>query len=269
MKQILIAGCGDVGIATAAHFADATVYGLRRRPGKLPASIVPVTADLTSPDESFADAPDHVDLILYCPTPSERSEKGYRATFIDGVRNLVRACRARTWIFVSSTAVYGQDDGAWVDEDVALEPTRYNGRVLKSAERNILDMGGTVIRSAGIYGPGRDYLIRRVEEGVAARSHRYTNRIHRDDLAAAIAHLAVSNAQGTFNAVDSSPCAEPEVMNFIAERLGTPPPEISSTEPSNKRVSNSRLLNTGFTFTYPDYRAGYDHVIAHRNHRIA
>ena len=263
MKTVLIAGCGDVGIAVARLFDDAQVYGLRRRTSHLPDFIHPVAGDLTRSD-GLESVPDHVDLVVYSPTPSERSEKGYRAAFIDGVRNLSRVCTSPSWIFVSSTAVYGQDDGQWVDEDSATEPARYNGRLLLQAEKEVLQHGGIVIRSGGIYGPGREYLIRRVEEGASARSRHYTNRIHRDDLAAAIKHLGVSGTQGVYNAVDHAPCTEAEVMASIAEQLQLPVPKIQITAPSNKRIHNRKLAATGFAFQFPDYRVGYAHVINSR-----
>ena len=118
-------------------------------------------------------------------------------------KNLLAALRPRTFLYTSSTSVYAQTDGEWVDETSAAEPRHETGRILRETEDLVRQENGLVARLAGIYGPGRSALLRkflsgeaRIEEG----GERYLNQAHRDDIAAALFHLvgAASRAAGNF-----------------------------------------------------------------------
>jgi nucleoside-diphosphate-sugar epimerase len=139
-----------------------------------------------------------------------------------------------------------------------------------------------VFRLSGIYGPGRERLIDQVRSGRAtvSASARHTNRIHRDDAAAAIVHLMLREEEPAplYLGVDSAPVRSNEVLVFLAEELGLPAPQPEEHSPAasgtattarpesqrggDKRLSNRLLLNTGFTFSYPTYREGYRAVLA-------
>ena len=99
----------------------------------------------------------------------------------------------RLIVFVSSTSVYGQKDASWVNEDSPAEPVSYSGKRLLEAEQLLLDSPHTIcnVRFSGIYGPGRQRLIRQVIEGhgTAKEPLLYSNRIHADDCAGVLAHL--------------------------------------------------------------------------------
>lgn len=276
MARVLIAGCGDVGTVLGLDLAGAghTVYGLRRSPAGLPASIAPVAADLTRP-ETLAGLPCGVDLVCYAAAAGGFSEAAYRATYVDGVRNLLAALAGqavRRFVFVSSTGVYGQVEGEWVDEGSPTEPGGFSGRCLLDGERLVLTgpIPGVVARLGGIYGPGRTRLLDAVRRGEPCVDSppRYTNRIHRDDCAGALAHLLeLAAPQAVYLGVDHAPAPECEVMDWLAETLGLPCPPRGdgpgggSPQRGNKRCRNDRLVASGYRFRYPSYREGYAAVL--------
>ncbi len=124
-----------------------------------------------------------------------------------------------------------------------------------------------IVRPSGIYGPGRQRLLEQVRQGQLSSSTHYTNRIHADDLAAALAHLIeLSRHQAIaplYLATDSTPAPLQEVMAWLAQQLdiqpqaGTP----ASSDRSNKQIRNQRLLNSGFKLRYAGYRQGYAELL--------
>ncbi len=263
MKRLLIAGCGDLGVRLARRLKSSEwiCHGLRRRPDQLPKPVQPIGADLLSP-ASLAALPTAWDAIIYQATPGKRAPDAYRRTYLEGLRNLLRRVRARQLIFVSSTAVYGQDDGEWVDESSATNAKTFAGEILLQAEALAQAHGGMAVRFSGIYGPGRDYLIRSLRAGQArcrAQPPQWTNRIHADDCAAVLEHLVQQPAtQAVYCASDNHPAPRCEVLNWLAEQLGLPAPQPDAeASGQGKRVSNARLTSSGFHFQYPDYQTGY------------
>jgi nucleoside-diphosphate-sugar epimerase len=169
-------------------------------------------------------------------------------------------------LFTSSTAVYGQMRGEWVDASSPTHPRGFAGQIMLSAERLLHGsrLPSTVLRLGGIYGPGRTRLIDRVRSGepmVRSDGPTYTNRIHRDDAAAAIAHLlALPEPAPTYVGVDEDPADSAEVLGWIAERLGVPLVEAAASESlaaGSRRCRDAALLASGFRFTYPTFREGY------------
>jgi nucleoside-diphosphate-sugar epimerase len=272
-RSILIAGCGYVGsrLAHLAAEAGATVHTLRRSSGTTVSGALPVCADLGDP-QSLSKLPRSLDAVVFSAAPSSPDERGYRAIFVDGLRNLIEALAGHTrsparLIFTSSTAVYGQSNGEWVDESSPTRPRRFNGRVLLEAESLLQQspIPGCALRLGGIYGPGRT---RRIEQ-VRARSVRlapgaphYTNRIHREDAARSLMHLlALERIAPVYLGVDQEPAPENEVLRFLARELGLPEPPFAETAPSrrtgSKRCRNDRLVAEGYRFVFPSYREGY------------
>lgn len=263
--RLLIAGCGDLGQRLARRLEGWRVHGLRRNVSRLAAPIVPLAGDLTRPD-SLAAAAGRWDAVVYTATPGEFTPDAYRATYVDGLRALMRHAESPRWIVVSSTAVYGQDAGERVDEDSPTEPRRFNGEILLEAERLAHERGGVAVRFSGIYGPGRDFLIRKLRAGgVACRRDPpvWTNRIHSDDCAAVLAHLvALERPAPVFVASDRCPAPRWEVLEWLAQRLGVPGPEaVDDGGGQGKRVSAERLYASGLALQYPDYRAGYSELL--------
>jgi nucleoside-diphosphate-sugar epimerase len=266
-ESILIAGAGDVGTRLARRLvADGRrVHALRRREASGGDGIDWRRGDLLRPD-TLAGLP-AVDALVFAATPDARDEAAYRAVFVDGLRHVLDALPSppRRTVFVSSSAVYGEHDGAWVDEETPPAPLGFNGRVLLEAERWLAtrDVGGIALRLAGLYGPGRTQLFERLREGrwgVPRGRAVYANRIHVDDAAAALALLLdVATPAPVYLGVDDTPLPIDVLYDHLAGLLDAPrPPE--GTAPAgvgNKRLSNARLREAGFRCAWPDAREGY------------
>ena len=151
-------------------------------------------------------------------------------------------------LFTSSTAVYAQDSGEWVDENSETAPQRFNGQVMLEAEAVALAAPrGQVLRLGGLYGPGRNRLIRLARERVACQAEppRYTNRIHCQDAARAAHHLllrADANEElGVVLGVDSDPAPEHVVRDWLTAQLSlAPSPRDNAGRGQNKRCRNAR-----------------------------
>ncbi len=298
---VLMAGCGDLGTETGLHFAAAghKVVGWRRSPEKLPPGIEGVGVDLSS--GALPPLPAETTAVVVALSADSPTEEAYRAAYVDGLGHVLDAVEAAgaagtaipdRIVFVSSTAVYGDAAGGWVDEGTTPEPGGFSGRIMLEAEDLLLSrLHGTgitpvILRLGGIYGPGRTRLIDQVRDGsaVVPADSRYTNRIHRDDAAAAIVHLCTMDSEPAplYLGVDNDPAELGEVLRFLSAEMNLPQPaseeprgetsdgrparsEPSRSEPSrggNKRCSNALLLGTGFTFRYPTFREGYRAILA-------
>lgn len=202
----------------------------------------------------------------------------YRRAYVDGLRALLaeldrRGQKPARLLFASSTSVYPNDDGSWVDESAPVASSGFKATRLLEGERLALSSSirAVVVRFGGIYGPRRTGTIDRVRAGRAVYREdatRYTNRIHRDDCAGVLQHLAgLEDPQPIYVGVDSDPAAELTVYNWLAGVLGSPEPRAAgpgdreATRGSNKRCRNDRLLGSGYTFRYPSFREGYRAVI--------
>lgn len=282
MAHILVAGAGYVGLSLIAKLRSAGhhVTGLRRSPPEFRGAAAWLAADVTRP-MTLADLPDDLDLVVSALSPSGRDAAAYRKIFFTGTGHLLTALgdRRPPFIFVSSTRVYGADDGRWVDEATSPEPACPLGEVLLEAEQQVLDAGpGTcVVRFSGIYGPGRTWLVDRVRRGepVQYDPPAYTNRIHRDDCAAVLAHLATTALDGgdlphVLLASDDDPAPMGEVASWLAGRLGVARPPAAPAAPDaprNKRCRNALLKDLDFEFRYPSYRDGYAPMLEREDRR--
>jgi nucleoside-diphosphate-sugar epimerase len=216
-------------------------------------------------------------------SPGGSDDALYRMAYGVGLSNLIEALtraeeRPKRVFFVSSTSVFAQRRGEWVDESSPAEPTHFSGKRLLEAERVLLDSeyAGTVVRFGGIYGPRRTSLVQSVRTGSAVfrRSRTsWTNRIHRDDCAGVLRHLMQHRPlDPLYLAVDCEPVSHSEVLQWLAGTLGAPPPRaVGANDPalreprSNKRCRNDRLLETGYRFKYPTFREGYRAVLNELN----
>ena len=269
--RVLIAGCGDVGgeLARRLLAAGHEVYGLRRRAHLLPAGVQPVTGDLRDPD-SLRELPGGLDVLCYTAAADGRSAAAYRAAYVDGVRNVLQAVTRtstlRRVLYTSSTRVYSQNGGEWVDEDSPTGDSDPYARLLLEGEAAAGETAApaVVVRLAGIYGPGRTRLIDRVRAGEPC-SEAYTNRIHRDDCAGVLRHLMqLDRPLPLYLGADHEPATQCSVMKWIAKWLGLPAPTRAATETGGlgKRCRNARLVASGYAFEYPGFRDGYEGMIA-------
>ena len=271
--RCLVAGCGYVGSALAARLVARghEAFGLRRRPAGLPAGVVPVAADLADGPGLAARLPGDLDAVVYAAAADARDEAAYRRAYVEGLANLLAALRARSAsarvLFTSSTAVYGQDDGSFVDECSPAQPVGWNGQTMLDAESRLADSGRpfAILRLGGIYGPGRTRLIERVRAGAERLPSGpvYTNHIHRDDAAGALEHLlALARLEPAYVGVDDEPADLRAVLLWLAERLDAPAPPASPAgagpaAATGKRCRNRRLRASGWVPRYPTFREGY------------
>ena len=278
MLRILIAGCGKLGNLLGQQLAEEghAVWGLRRSADKIAPPLQALSGDLCDSD-SLKNLPWRLDFVIYAAAASAYNDAAYEAAYVDGVRTLQNVLYqtdqpVRRFFMVSSTSVYGQNEGGWVDEASLTEPGGFGGQRLLQGEQAVLSgpFPATVVRFAGIYGPGRNRLIERARQGAGcvADPERYTNRIHIDDCAGVLAHLMrLPQPAPVYLGVDEAPVSECEVMDWLAGQLGVDAPprmkadDVNSGRGGNKRCRNTRLLESGYQFIYSSYREGYAAVL--------
>lgn len=276
MANVLIAGCGYVGGALGLLLAGRghAVWAMRRRPGGLPPVLRPLAGDLTRPDGvALPDAP--LDLVFYTAAADGMMPESYDAAYVRGPENLIAALvrigqRPSRLFFTSSTGVYHQNNGEWVDETSPTLPERFSGRTLLAGEKVFRDapFPATVARLGGIYGPGRTRLLDGVRSGsmaVARQDKSVLNLVHRDDCAGGLAFLAALDApESLYCLVDEEPVEKNLLLSWIAGQLGVSLNEMEGEnmlpEPVRggfRRVSSGRIRSAGYVFRYPTYREGY------------
>jgi len=273
--DVAILGCGYVGLELGAQLTAAghDVVGVRRSDAGTEsiadAGFDAVQGDVTDPDD-LAAVP-AVDAVVYAASAGGRDAAAAREVYVDGLETAVETFAARDdppdrFVYTSSTGVYGDRDGAWVDEATPLDPTTERESVLVEAEQIALDasgpMDGAVARFAGLYGPDR-YRLDRYLDGSVAEG--YLNLVHRDDAAGAVRFLLEGNhaRDEVVLVVDDEPVERPELATWLAGECGVEPPDVQSSDAasgrarSSKRCSNDRLRDLGYEFAYPTFREGY------------
>lgn len=258
-RLIVIAGAGDVGgrLARALAARGDEVLALRRREAAIE-GVRTLRADVAG-GQGLDRLPRGAEGLVFCAAPDRREEAAYRRLYVDGLRRLLDACDPARAVFTSSTAVYGEDAGEWVDEATPPRPAAFNGRVLREAEQVVetLPGRGTVLRASGLYGPGRDLMWRKARSGEPGRAH-WTNRLHVDDAASALMHLLDLPAPAAaYIGTDDRPAREDDVLAHLRARLGLPPGAAAPGPETGRRLCNARLRASGWAPRFPDFRAGY------------
>lgn len=226
--------------------------------------------------EAFGD----VDAILVSVPPAGRACPALAAS----AAAIAERAASIKWIgYLSSNGVYGDHNGAWIDEDSALRPSTERARERIAAEAEWAAFGAefilpvVIFRLPGIYGPGRS-AIENVREGRAKRlfkAGQVFNRMHVDDIAAALAaSLENPRAGDLFNLSDDEPAAPQDVTEFACALLGVKPPPLLPIEDAdlsemarsfyadNKRVSNRRMKEAlGVKLRYSTYREGLAAIV--------
>ncbi|UES37455.1 SDR family NAD(P)-dependent oxidoreductase [Roseibium aggregatum] len=233
--------------------------------------VEPFLFDGNSQGDGVAEALKQATHILVSIAPNEAGDP-----VLNQYANEIAGAKPR-WIgYLSTVGVYGNHDGAWVDEETPLHPVSKRSVQRVAAEEAWLafaeqkDLPVQIFRLSGIYGPGRN-AFENFRKGTARRlvkPGQVFNRIHVADIAGALKAAMAKPSTRVFNVTDDEPAPPQDVVAFAAELLGVEaPPEIPfetadltpmarSFYGENKRVSNQRLKDElGFTFRYPDYRA--------------
>ncbi len=275
LEKLLILGCGDLGERLAGALATKPykITGVRRRPMPAASNLSYRALDLHQTEQLRQLLAEGWDTLVISLSPDERSDQGYKRTYVDTAKALMdalqtQAYKPRLLLFVSSTSVYSQEDGSWVNEDSLAEPKGFNGKRLLEAEEIIAssDLNHVIVRFSGIYGPGRERLINQVKSGSAPLGNQFTNRIHAQDCARVLAHLIErqrsSPLQKLYLASDSYPCTQGEIAAWLGTALGLKTqPSGNMGQPSGKRIHNQRLLHSGFQLSYADFRLGYAELL--------
>lgn len=279
-QTILFVGSGDLAQRTlAALTTPARCIGLCRHPERLPPGMEGLAGDYTRRAPFDAVAALAPDTILLTLKPDGRDAQAYRRGFLTPVQHLLSALgnhRPRRVLFVSSTRVYSENDGGWVDESAPLTDDGSAAGMIVAAEQALMASGhaSTLLRCAGLYaGPG-GMLMQRIARGELRPAHpvHYSNRIHRDDAAGFIAWLIDREQQGQepldcYNVVDNEPAPQHVVDRWLASALAVDVKENGAGTAlqgsrGHKRVRNNRLRATGYQLRYPDYRRGYAAALA-------
>ncbi|MEO7067848.1 MAG: NAD-dependent epimerase/dehydratase family protein [Rhodanobacter sp.] len=273
-EKVLLAGCGDLGLRVANLLLQRgdEVWALRRTPPTTGGDGIHwIGADLTQP-QTLRQLPTDLTQLVYLPAPDRRDACTYGALFADGLRNLLVAEGLATLqrvLLVTSSAVYGDHAGAWVDEDTPTAPLAFNGTLLRDVEQWLAaqPVRSIVLRLAGIYGPGRLQLLERLRTGsvmVPRETPHWANRVHVDDAATAVAHLLqLAQPLPIYLGVDDTPLPLHVLYDYLAELIDAPLPANGPAPASvgSKRLSNARLRASGWAPRWPDARAGYADLV--------
>jgi nucleoside-diphosphate-sugar epimerase len=283
--RAVVLGCGYVGTELGRRLAAAghEVTGVRRSADGAAAieaaGLDAVRADVTDP-ESLSAVPD-ADWLVFAAS----SGGDARAVYVEGLRTAIERFGDREsppdrLVYTSSTGVYGDHGGDWVDEETPLRPETDRERTLADAERvareRAADVGidGTVVRLSGLYGPGR-YRLERYLDGPVTEG--VLNMVHRDDAAGAVAHLLREDLarESVVLVTDDEPVEKWAFADWLADQCGVDRPPRRTVEEylaergdaasararASKRCSNARLRSLGYDMAYPTYREGYREAI--------
>ncbi|PTX99896.1 hypothetical protein DB346_18985 [Verrucomicrobia bacterium LW23] len=269
---VLILGCGYVGRTLARQLQERgiPVLGWVRSAdsvAELEAEKIPaIHGNIAEPAAWEKLADQQFRAMVHCASSERGGPEGYRLVYYWGLYQAIVHGRGAPLVFVSSTSVYAQTSGEWVDETSRAEPTVETGRILRKAEAMALGAGGSVLRLAGIYGPGRSALAQKYLNGEAVLEgdgRRVINQIHRDDAASAIRRLLeIECPCGIFNGVDDEPVDAITFYTWCARFFNRPLPPYGPVRTDRKRgltnkcVSNRALRATGWAPRYPTFREG-------------
>lgn len=266
--RLLIAGFGKLGARLAQRYGPrgTEVFGVRRSDVADERNAKLIAADLSSPAAAPLELPRVDALVVTLPPPSVDgvvAPDGYRRS-LETLAESLPSVPERV-VFVSSTRVFeGSGDGSVLSEVDAPSPASDRARALVDGERRAAELlGASVIRPSGIYGPGRDSLVRRVLAGAPIQYARRTNRVHETDLVRAIeAMLERADAPTLLHATDAHPASLGDVATFVAGELGVDaPPRAEQDEASGTVLSGERMLGLLGALEYPGYRDGYAEMV--------
>lgn len=288
----VILGCGYIGLEAGRRLTEVghRVTGMRRSAAGIEsiesAGFEAIRGDIT--DSSSLEGLPDADWLLYTASAGRGGEQTVRDIYIEGLQLAIEEYAAREAspdriVYTSSTGVYGDHGGEWVDEETPPAPIGQRGRVLLEAESLALDeassrgIDGTVVRFGGLYGPDRYRIERYLDQPVTGG---YRNSTHRNDGAGAMVHLLETD-QGrdeVILVVDDEPVDKWEFADWLATQCDRdPPPKVTVEErlatddlsttaaarlKSDKRCRNDRLHNLGYELEVPTVWEGYQPAIA-------
>lgn len=279
----LIVGCGYLGRRVASRLIRRgwRVAGTSRSEANAQKlqdeGIIPVLLDVLRPESLSALPP--ASRLLYCVSPDRSSGATPHQVYVHGLKSVLEALHGRIGglVLASSTGVYGQSDGSWVDEDAPTDPPGESGQALLEAENLARAFPGTevasvALRFAGLYGPGR--IIGRSSlqkaEPIPGDPDAFLNMIHIDDAAETAVRALLGEVQWpVLVASDDRPTLRIDAYRLTARLLGLPEPRFAPGErrsgrgETNKRVLNGRLRAVlGDDLLYPSIDVGLPAALA-------
>lgn len=271
----LILGCGYLGGRIAAlwqaagHRVFATTRSEQLADEFRARAWTPIVCDLHEP-RSLVAVP-KVDVVVFAVARDRSTNRTMTEVYVDGLAAILANIPQPTrWVHVSSSSVYEQTGGEWVDETSPTTPSDTAGQVMLQAERLLLEKrpDAIVLRFSGIYGPGRWLRSKSIQAGepIVGDGDKWLNLIHVDDGAAAVIAAAERGTPGRiYNVCDDEPVRRREFYSLMAERLGAAPPKFVAPpsdsppphERGNRRIRNLRLREElRVELRYPSYREG-------------
>ena len=279
MKKRLVFGCGYIGLPVAEqwHAQGDQVFAITRSKENadrfISLGLTPIVADITRP-ETLDNLPD-VETVLFSVGIDRSVTTDVHEVYVEGLANaLNRLSNLEQFIYISSTGVYGEQncspDSPWIDESVEPIPSTEGGEACVKAEQKLADSmyanQTTIVRSAGIYGPGRIPGLKTVRSGIWSRirGRGYLNLIHRDDLVRIILILASKEiVKQIYHAADGNPVAREVFYPWLAEQVGVTRVDwenvykVGVGRYASKRISNEKVIrDLNFEFEHPDYLHG-------------
>jgi len=273
----MVIGFGDLARRLVPKLSGAAeIVGVSRRPELLPEGVKGVFGDYTQRDTLVEAASMSPDVVIFTPVPASLDLQGYRLGYAEAACNICEAgalAHAERAIFVSSTRVYAEKAGGWVTEDSPLAAgDPYVDALLDGEASFRRHAATTVLRPSGLYDGARPIMLRPILDGLKSRlGTGYTNRIHREDVAGVLAYLIELQIKGvwtpsTLSLNDNEPVKTADLEAWCFEQLGREPRDERENQPrGNRRISNAKLLATGFQLRYPTFREGYcEALLQHR-----
>ncbi len=279
MAKVLLVGCGDLGgrIAQLLSAAKHEVVGVRLSDKPSVTHMHCIQADVTDVSSLLPLVDVQPDILIYCVAANAQTDKSYQAHYVDGLKHVLATQTNNDHLkhifFISSTRVYGQVPDALIDESVEAVPADFGGERLLQAEGLLDELAcdTTAIRLAGIYGPGRLYLVKMAKDPNRwPAANKWTNRIHRDDAAAFITYLcekAVANEKlyNCYIGTDNMPALQYDVLNWLAAKLNMPAVPLvqlnDAQKVGGKKLTNKRMKASGYQLKYANYQLGYDEIL--------
>ena len=283
MKR-LIFGCGYLGFQAARTWQQAgdQVFAVTRNRDRASdfqnAGLMPIVADVTKP-ATLSGLP-LVDTVLVAIGMDRTAYSDVRMVYVEGLRAILRALPRETGhlVYISSTGVYGQTDGEWVDEDSPTHPTREGGKACLEAEKLLSQSrfanASTVLRLSGIYGKGRVPSLNAVQSRKWDRLNPggFLNLVHVSDIVTAIERTAVLRPMGeTILVSDGNPIERKKYYQLLANEIGIgeiPWPDSAiqlqtKRSSGSKRINNQKMLDTlGFHPAFPQIQMGLKDVLS-------
>ena len=278
MKRLVI-GCGFLGLPLSRRWQNesdlvfVSTRSQQRATEFSDSGLLPLLLDITKPATLKALGEQSFDTIVVAVGMDRSQYESVHQVYVEGLRNVLdNLCsEVGQLIYVSSTGVFGDFDGDWVDESSATNPQREGGRACLAAEQLLQESQfsdrTTILRMSGLYGnervPTRAALAAKQWSKLSGTG--YLNLIHVDDAVSAICAVADQKICGeTFLVSDSNPTLRREYYQFLADKfeLGAIPwddvePDPNARGSSSKRISNKKLLErTGIVLEHPDFRSG-------------